>query len=350
MAVSEIDEPIKQYLHVADMKAELHKLSDGTMTMGMSGDVDQRVEEAFLESVLAYERAEQVPFRELLERDGVIIPAPDELTDEELSEKLEEVIQAMAKRHGFLECTDHLTDRELYTHLVEISLEETMPDLPLDDLGNCHIDITGGCSEEDIETYLRYYADEGWRAHWAESFPDDAIPPHEDPPYDRDRHLPKPTPPPNPYDDDEVSAEWCAECRTRLLAQLAEEGVVHGPVGGEPVSYAPPIASVWAIESKDCPGIVEWWALIGEVPVTLMSANEVSGPRAFLRAISRRWNGEVDELESARRKAREAAGCDEPPIPVEPFHMRRWYARIFEKWAADDSAWDEEWRNPDAGG
>ena len=29
------------------------------------------------------------------------------------------------------------------------------------------------------------------RAHWHESFPEDLIPDHEDPPYDRDRHLPK---------------------------------------------------------------------------------------------------------------------------------------------------------------
>ncbi len=342
--MSEIDDPIEQYLRIADMKAELQE--HGAMAMGMAEDIDQGLEEAFLESVLAYENAEQVPFRVLLERDGVALPAPDELNDEELSAKLEEVIQAMAKRHAFLERTNHLNDCELYKHLVETSLEETMPDLPpSDDHGNWHFDILGGCSEDDIQISLRYYDDEESRAHWAESFPEDVIPPHEDPPYDRDRHLPKPTPPPNPYDDEEVSTKWCAECRDRLVAELANQGVGYGQIDDEPVAYAPPHASVWAVESKQSPGTVEWWALVGECPFVLGPAEKVRSPRDFLRAISRHWNAQADAQQEAARQARRAAGLEEPLIPLEQPFGPRWYADIFERWAADDSAWDEEWKN-----
>ena len=53
-----------------------------------------------------------------------------------------------------------------------------------------HIDVIGGGSEEDIEIGLRYYDTEEQRGHWAKDFPDDVIPPHEAPPFDRDRHLP----------------------------------------------------------------------------------------------------------------------------------------------------------------
>jgi len=342
--VSEIDDPIEQYIHIADMKAELRD-EHGAMAVGVADGVDQGLEEAFLESVLDYERANQVPFRELLERDGVLLLAPDELNDEELSAKLEEVIQAMAKRHAFLEFTDHLSDRELYTHLVEESLEEDMPDLPPDSPGNWHFDISNG----DTDAYLRYYADDDSRADWAESFPDDEIPPREDPPYDRDRHLPKPTPPPNPYDDEEVSAKWCAECRTKLLARLADDGVVHGHIDDEPVTYAPPTASVWAVESKDDPGVVEWWALVGECPFVLGPAEKVPSPRDFLRKISQHWNAQADEQDEAARQARKAAGIEELPIPITPPFGPRWYASIFERWAADDSAWDEGWRSPESG-
>lgn len=63
--------------------------------------------------------------------------------------------------------------------------------LPPDADSACHLDILGSGSEEDVQIGLKYYDDEDERAHWHGSFPDDAIPDHEDPPYDRDRHLPK---------------------------------------------------------------------------------------------------------------------------------------------------------------
>ena len=51
-----------------------------------------------------------------------------------------------------------------------------------------------GLAENDdgSETYLKYYADESAREQWATDFPDDPLPAHEDPPYDRDQGLPKP--------------------------------------------------------------------------------------------------------------------------------------------------------------
>ena len=54
-----------------------------------------------------------------------------------------------------------------------------------------HIDLVGSGSEEDIANYLRYYADESTRRDWAREFPDLVLPPHEQPPYDRDRRLPR---------------------------------------------------------------------------------------------------------------------------------------------------------------
>ena len=40
--------------------------------------------------------------------------------------------------------------------------------------------------------YLKYYADDDFRRQWHNDWPSDPIPAHEDPPYDRDRLLPKP--------------------------------------------------------------------------------------------------------------------------------------------------------------
>jgi hypothetical protein len=46
-------------------------------------------------------------------------------------------------------------------------------------------------AEERTALYLKFYAEEDDRAWWLRYFPDDVMPAHEDPPYDRDRSLPK---------------------------------------------------------------------------------------------------------------------------------------------------------------
>lgn len=120
---------------------------------------------------------------------GVELPSPDALSDEEVTAKIWEVAEGLKKLHVFLGSTDHLSDRELYVHLWTDSLREesficTLPHAA------CHIDLVGTGSDQDIDTWLRYYADEVDREIWIHEWPLDPVPPHEDPPYDRDRFLP----------------------------------------------------------------------------------------------------------------------------------------------------------------
>jgi len=92
----------------------------------------------------------------------------------------------------FIEQTDHLSDRELYTHLWTNSLREETKAMPMVAGSAWHIELLGGYSEEDMQLFLKYYADDDFRRQWHKDWPKDPIPPHEDPPYDRDRLLPKP--------------------------------------------------------------------------------------------------------------------------------------------------------------
>jgi hypothetical protein len=39
--------------------------------------------------------------------------------------------------------------------------------------------------------YHKFYASEESRQRWLRDFPDEPMPPHEDPPYDRDGNLPQ---------------------------------------------------------------------------------------------------------------------------------------------------------------
>jgi hypothetical protein len=150
------------------------------------------VQHQFWKHVLAFESAPLKTPREILATDGFHAPEPDQCSDLVITANLGKLIQALAARRIYLNSTNHLSDRELFTLLVKRVLEEEIEVLPLQSEVNCHIDIAeyGGPEDEDgSRIYLRYYADEETRAGWAKDFPGE-IPPHCDPPYDRDRTLP----------------------------------------------------------------------------------------------------------------------------------------------------------------
>lgn len=178
------------------LKRRAEELSGGQMEVGSLDDypseVPEEVEEGFWKHVVDYEEAPWTTNFQQLENAGVSLPAPDSLKDEELTAKLWEIIQKLALLHVFISQTDHLSDRELYTHLWTDSLREETKAMPVVAGAAWHIEMLGSYSEEDMRLFLKYYADDDFRRQWHKDWPKDPIPAHEDPPYDRDRLLPKP--------------------------------------------------------------------------------------------------------------------------------------------------------------
>jgi hypothetical protein len=115
--------------------------------------------------------------REQLVRTG---PVPTELWP---------LLERLADINVVIECTDHLDDAALYEFL------QQELDRPTEDLAGTtavmHIDVIGGFSEEDIQNYLRYYADDEDREGFFQHDDTAVMPPRETPPFDRDRHLPQ---------------------------------------------------------------------------------------------------------------------------------------------------------------
>jgi len=147
---------------------------------------DQR--EDFWRRVVDYENAPLVTDAQRLHDAGIDLPDPDAMDDSQLTAKLWQVIDALASMRVFITSTDHLSDRDLYDGLWRHSLREEQPFVP----GSTdHVDLVSTGSEDDIHAWLRYYADEGTRRDWLKDFPDYNMPAHENPPYDRDRHLPQ---------------------------------------------------------------------------------------------------------------------------------------------------------------
>ncbi len=157
----------------------------------MSTDDPKDLKEAFLDYVAAYESREPRPLLDVLAESGVVLPPPEELDDAQINAKLWEMIHALALVGAFLHNTDHLSDRELYTELWNEELREPTVLMPEDAAFACHVDMVGSGSPEHIHLYLKHYAEERERRSWRKQWPDDEIPDHEDPPYDRDRRLPR---------------------------------------------------------------------------------------------------------------------------------------------------------------
>jgi hypothetical protein len=182
---------IDQEIRINELREAAREAAGGEMTSWESPDAPPDIHEQFWQNVLDYERAESTTHFIQLEADGVVLPAPEELDDQQLAAKLWEVIHALARRSCFLSTTNHWSDRELYERLWHDTLREFTMDFPPGSGWNCHIDFLSSGSDEDNELYLRFYADEEDRQRWRQEWPKDVIPPHVDPPYDRDRLLPR---------------------------------------------------------------------------------------------------------------------------------------------------------------
>lgn len=148
-------------------------------------DPDGEALQRFLDAI------EDGPFTtefERLTRDGLELPPPDSLNDEQLARKLCEVIHGLARLRTVITSTDHLSDRQLYTRLWTDTLHHEVSEADFG-FGTSHVDLVSTGSDEDVEAWLTYYADDETRRKWIEDFPEYVLPARKEPPYDRDRHM-----------------------------------------------------------------------------------------------------------------------------------------------------------------
>ena len=188
MILTNFEEEPDQEIRISKLREEIQKLGGSSMSVE---DMPSDVEEEFLRHVLAYETAEPISLFKLLENSGLSLTPPSELSDELLPNRLKEIIERMASLGAYVLHTDHLSDRALYEYLYEDGLREEAVLFPENPSYAYMLDLTGSGSDEDNQTYLQYYADQEHREQWLSDWPDDLIPEHQDPPFDRDRFLPK---------------------------------------------------------------------------------------------------------------------------------------------------------------
>jgi hypothetical protein len=188
MSLTHFAEEPNQEQRIAKLREEIRKLGGSAMSLE---DLPADMEEEFLRHVLEYETAEPISLFRMLESAGLELPSPESLTEVDVTTKLTETIERMASLGAYLLHTNHLSDLALYEYLYNDGLREEAVLFPENPGYAYMIDLTGSGSEEDNHVYLKYYADEKQRQQWALDWPDDTMSEHEDPPFDRDRHLPQ---------------------------------------------------------------------------------------------------------------------------------------------------------------
>lgn len=173
---------VDQLLRNARLRDELEPYIDDSITHVAAGRLPLSQENEFLESMLAWERAPAVPICEWFDP-PLRLPRPEMLNDDQLHELLHDTILKLYSVRIVLECTDHLSDRQLYTLLLRDILPccEKKIEQPRNYLHWRCID------DHDSETWLRYYASVAERRRWQEETglepPPAALPPYP-------RHMP----------------------------------------------------------------------------------------------------------------------------------------------------------------
>lgn len=183
---------VDQEIRINELKEEAREWAGEDIHAWENPACPPKLAEAFWSQVVEYEKAPQSCDVLRLEEMGVALPPPENVSDAELPGKLREIFAALAGANTFFSHTDHYSDRELYTHLWHDTLREINVVMPSVAGFTCFYDLVGSGSDEDTHAWLKHYANEETRRQWAKDFPEDVLPAHVAPLYDRDRHLPRP--------------------------------------------------------------------------------------------------------------------------------------------------------------
>ncbi len=173
-------EEVDQLLLNAQLRDELEPFFDESITSLNVHEMPTPVENQFLRSMLAWEKAPTLPIAQWF-NPVLVLPSPEGLDDDQIHDRLWDVIQQLYDKRIVLNFADHLTDRQLYTLILRdiLPAEEKMIAQGENYL---HWDCADASGDPDV--WLRYYATPEERDIWQTEYPGD-LPPGEQPRYPR---------------------------------------------------------------------------------------------------------------------------------------------------------------------
>src|SRR5690242_12888742 len=106
-------EEVEHLLRNAQLRDELEPYFDESIGRVNIEEVPTPVENEFLASMLAWERAPVVPISQWFDPE-LVLPRPETLSEDHLHELLWTTVYRLFEKRIVLDFTDHLSDRELY--------------------------------------------------------------------------------------------------------------------------------------------------------------------------------------------------------------------------------------------
>lgn len=164
----------------AQLRDELEPFLDESVELVNTRRMPTHLENEYLASMLAWERAPVLPISHWFQPE-LVLPPSRELSDEVLHSLLWETIDALYGKQIALDFTDHLSDRELYG----VIFRDILPS-PEKKIDRSNTYLHWQCLDiaNDPETWLRFYATDEERETW-EAETGGALPPSQPLPYPR---------------------------------------------------------------------------------------------------------------------------------------------------------------------
>jgi hypothetical protein len=173
-------EEVEHLLLNARLRDELEPFFDESLDRVNVSTVPTPVENEFLASMLAWERAPVLPISQWFTPE-LTLPHPEHLSEGELNMVLWRTVRQLFEKRIVLDFTDHLSDYELYCLIYRDIL--TSPEKKIDSAGNfLHWDCADVCG--DPLAWLKYYASDEERDAWAAET-GEMLPERDAPPYRR---------------------------------------------------------------------------------------------------------------------------------------------------------------------
>jgi hypothetical protein len=134
------------------------------------------------------------------------------------------------------------------------------------------------------------------------------------------------------YDD------WASQERSRVNAYLEGEGISSPNVEWPAFDIAPHFA-IWAVESKQVPGSVGWWAFSGDCPTDYVSEDGSCHPRNALKLLLNKWTAYVVALKAGMQPEgiRFGTGADLEDLGDLLEHR----VRLLSEWVREDRLWED---------